>query len=126
MVNSALLAESLGRRHTAKRTMARLLDEHSENLRLLSLGGRTIWTPLYAADDIVSLIVLGDNAHLWRGLARRYEADGLPKYRHAMAGRYLPGVVDFFAKLEAGGLKVQSNNLRILDMPEDGTEHFSP
>jgi len=87
--------------------------------RLLSPDLEPVLTPLYAPDEIVAELVLGERFKLWRPeLVRQLEREGLPPARRLMGMRYLPAVFNFFDKREGVGHGRDSE-------PEDGPENFS-
>jgi hypothetical protein len=77
-------------------------------------------TPLYAPDDVIAELVLGDRAKLWTSeLVRQLEREGMPPTRRLFgSGRYVPAVFQFFGRRE--GLR-QGRDFE----PEDGPENFN-
>ena|SRR3569832_1569676 len=86
--------------------------------RLLRMGMQPVLTPLFAPDDVVAEVVLGERFEMWRPeLVRQLEREGLPQVRRLTGMRYLPAVVDFFDRRE--GIRRDRRE------PEDGPENFN-
>lgn len=92
-------------------------DRVRMTLRVLKCDADVVLTPLYAPDEAIAEIVLGEHAKLWKPeLVRQLEREGLPPPRRLLgAMRYLPSVFDFFARREG---------LRHDREPDDGPENF--
>lgn len=79
--------------------------------------------PLYANDDIIARIVLGEGeAKLWRRIVDQLEREGLPQPRQLFGGlRYVPAVLEFFHRRE-GFLDCAQDR----GFADDGEECFEP
>lgn len=90
-------------------------------LRFIAGAGKTIVTPLYVDDHLLSQIVLGEKAKLWPAVRAMLQREGMPAARRAMGGlHYLPAQLQFFNRREG----VASFNAN--DHAEDGPANFGP
>ncbi|MCK1500473.1 hypothetical protein [Bradyrhizobium sp. 188] len=88
--------------------------------RALGRRGVIIPTPLYADDQLMAHVVLGEYADHWREVRRVLERDGMPSARPSIRHLYyVPAVLKFIDNREGtGGLEA--------DYPEDGPDRFGP
>ncbi|MDX3965540.1 MAG: hypothetical protein QHD01_02935 [Bradyrhizobium sp.] len=87
--------------------------------RAIGRTGLIVPTPLYADDELVARVVLGDHANHWRDVRRVLERDGMPSPRRSVGHLYyVPAVLKFLDRREGiGSLEA--------DYPEDGPDTFS-
>jgi hypothetical protein len=86
------------------------------------LGNQLIILPLYASEQDIARIVLGDRHEFWPALARHLEHEGLPPRSHLVSGlRYLPKVLRFFDHRELGPSRGEA-----FGWVEDGEERWDP
>ena len=85
-------------------------------------GKELVFLPLYASEEQVAQLVLGENRGLWRGIVRHLEDHGFPRRSQLIGGlRYVPGVVRYFERAELGvSLDAAGAFAR------DGEEHWEP
>jgi len=68
-----------------------------------TVGRELVILPLYASEQQVAQLVLGENRDLWRSIVRHLEDQGLPRRSELVGGlRYVPGVMRYFERAEFG------------------------
>jgi hypothetical protein len=86
------------------------------------LGDKLVILPLYASDQEIAKIVLGERYEMWPGLARHLENRGLPQRSQLVIGlRFVPKVIRFFERSEFGLSRDETSNYA-----EDGEERWEP
>jgi hypothetical protein len=83
------------------------------------MGKKLIVLPLYASEQEIARIVLGERHEAWSTLAGQLEREGLPRRSQLVSGlRYVPKVLHFFDRRELGSTYE--------DYTEDGPERWDP
>lgn len=91
-----------------------------KRVTLGAVGRELVFLPLYASEEQVAQLVLGENRDLWRGVVRHLEDRGLPRRSQLIGGlRYVPGVVRFFERTELGVSLGE-----VAGFARDGEEHW--
>jgi hypothetical protein len=98
-----------------------MTSKHAMKHRTVGAVGRElVFLPLYASQEQVAQLVLGENRDIWRGIVRHLEDQGLPRRSQLVGGlRYLPGVVRYFERAELGVSLDEAANFA-----RDGEEHW--
>lgn len=86
--------------------------------RVVGRTGLIVPTPLYADEELVAHIVLGEHAAHWREVHRTFEREGLPSPRASVRNLfYVPAVLKFMDRRE-GVASMEAG------YPEDGPDRF--
>ncbi|HWL06454.1 MAG TPA: hypothetical protein VNQ99_16225 [Xanthobacteraceae bacterium] len=84
--------------------------------------------PLYPSENLIAILVLGDRARDWPGVAALDERKGLPKIDPVRGGRYWPAVKAFYdmhngvSSIAAASSYPISRGIRIAPFALDGEE----
>jgi hypothetical protein len=98
-----------------------MISKSTMNQVTLGTVGRELVTlPLYASEQQVAQLVLGENRDLWRDIVGHLEGRGLPRRSQLIGGlRYVPGVVRYFERAELGVPLGDATSFA-----QDGEEHW--
>jgi hypothetical protein len=86
------------------------------------VGGNVVFLPLYASEDQIAEMVLGERRAMWPRLVTHLDQRGLPRRSHLVAGlRFVPKVIRFFEREEFGVSREEGS-----DYAPDGDEDWAP